>query len=132
MHAVTWIVIAFCLAHSAMFSGLNLAVFNVTRLRLEVEAASGNQSATELLSLRKDSHFLLTTILWGNVAFNTLLAIMANSVLVGGLAFLFSTVVITFIGEIVPQAYFTRHALRVGAKLTPFLRFYQFVQSIQY
>ncbi len=127
MHGITWIVIAFCLAHSAMFSGLNLAVFNVTRLRLEVEAASGNQSATELLSLRKDSHFLLTTILWGNVAFNTLLAIMANSVLVGGLAFLFSTVVITFIGEIVPQAYFTRHALRVGAKLTPFLRFYQFV-----
>ena len=30
-------------------------------------------------------------------------------------------------GEIVPQAYFSRHAMRMGALLSPLVRFYQFV-----
>jgi len=33
--------------------------------------------------------------------------------------------VITFLGEIVPQAYFSRHALRVSGRLFPFLAFYR-------
>jgi hypothetical protein len=39
--ALTWIGIAFCIAQSAFFAGLNLAIFSVSRLRLEVEAAGG-------------------------------------------------------------------------------------------
>lgn len=116
-----------CIVHSATFSGLNLALFGLTRLRLEVEAASGNQHAVSILNLREDSHFLLTTILWGNVAFNTLLAILSNSVLAGVFAFIFSTFFITFFGEILPQAYFSRHALRMGSLLAPVIRFYQVV-----
>ena len=42
-------------------------------------------------------------------------------------AFLFSTVVITLVGEILPQAYFSRHALRVAALLAPVLKFYRFI-----
>ena len=33
--------------------------------------------------------------------------------------------VITFAGEIAPQAYFSRHAMRMGLLLAPVLRFYQ-------
>ena len=121
----TWLVIAICIIHSAIFSGLNLALFGLTRLRLEVEAGSGNIDAINILSLRKDSHYLLTTILWGNVSFNTLLAIMSNSVLTGVIAFLFSTVFITLFGEIVPQAYFSKHALKMGSILTPVIKFYK-------
>lgn len=127
MTTLTWIGICICVIHSGMFSGLNLALFGVTRLRLEVEVTSGNKVAEKVLRLRRDSHFLLTTILWGNVAFNTLLALLANSVLAGVYAFVFSTFIITFIGEIVPQAYFSRHALRMASLLSPALRFYQFV-----
>lgn len=126
-YIIIWLGVAACLSQSAIFSGLNLAVFGMTRLRLEVEASSGNEAAARVLKLRQDSHFLLTTILWGNVAVNTLLAILSNSVLTGAAAFAFSTVLITFVGEIIPQAYFARHALPVAARLTPFLRFYQFV-----
>ena len=110
-----------------MFSGLNLAIFSISRLRLEVEASKKNEGAIRVLSLRKDSNFALTTILWGNVGVNVLLALLANSILAGVLAFLFSTVVITFFAEIVPQAYFSRHALRMAAWLYPVLRFYQFL-----
>jgi hypothetical protein len=122
-----WLGIALCLTQSAMFSGLNLAMFGVSRLRLEVEVADGNRHAAAILALREDSNFLLTTILWGNVGINVLLTLLSDSVLAGVSAFVFSTVVITLVGEIAPQAYFSRNALRMGAMLAPLLRFYQFL-----
>jgi len=125
MHLLTWLGIAACLSQSAIFSGLNLALFGVSWLQLEVQAETGNRDAARLLSLRKDSNFLLTTILWGNVGANVLLTILSDSVLTGLGAFALSTFVITFGGEIAPQAYFSRHALRMVGLLAPLLRFYQ-------
>ena len=66
-----------------MFSGLNLACFSVSRLQLEIDASNNNQDAVKVLGFRKDSNFLLTTILWGNVSVNTLLALLSGSVLGG-------------------------------------------------
>lgn len=125
--ALIWLGIILCLSQSASFSGLNLAVFSLSRLRLEAAARSGDAHAQSVLDLRRDSNFTLTTILWGNVAVNVLLTLLADSVLAGAAAFLFSTVVITIAGEIMPQAYFSRHALRVAATLTPLLRLYQWL-----
>ncbi len=122
---LTWIGIVFCLSQSAMFSGLNLGFFSVGRLRLEAEAESGNKAAAKVLRLRKDANFLLCTILWGNVSVNVLLALLSESVLAGIGAFIFSTVGITLFGEIFPQAYFSRHGIRVGALLAPVIRIYQ-------
>jgi len=127
MTPLIWLGIALCISQSAMLSGLNLACFSVSRLRLEVEAANKNKHALRVLALREDSNFLLVTILWGNVSVNVLLALLSGSVLAGVLAFLFSTVVITIVGEIIPQAYFTRHALVTASRLAPLLRFYQVV-----
>lgn len=123
----TWLGIVFCISQSAMFSGLNLAFFSVTRLRLEVEVASNSREATRVLTMRQDSNFLLTTILWGNVGVNVLLTLLSDSVLAGVGAFVFSTVIITFVGEILPQAYFSRHALRMASLLAPILRLYQII-----
>lgn len=120
-----WVGICFCISQSAMFSGLNLAFFSLTRLRLEVEVSSGNHSARRVLQMRQDSNFLLTTILWGNVGINVLLTLLSHSVMAGLSAFLFSTVLITFIGEILPQAYFSRHALKMASMLAPVLRLYE-------
>jgi len=125
MTAFTWIAIVFCVSQSAMFSGLNLAFFSLSRLRLGMEARKGSPEALRVLSLRKDSNLLLTTILWGNVAVNVLLALLSNSVLAGLAAFLFSTFVITFFGEIVPQAYFSRHALKMASALAPVMKLYR-------
>ena len=122
-----WLGIAVCISQSAMFSGMNLAVFSISRLRLEAEAAGGNADALRLLEMRQDANFLLTTILWGNVGINVLLTLLSDSVMAGLLAFLFSTFLITFAGEILPQAYFSRHALRMAALLGPVLRVYQII-----
>lgn len=120
-----WAGIIFCISQSAMFSGLNLALLGISRMRLEVEVASGDENAEKILKLRKDSNYLLTTILWGNVGINVLLTLLADSVLAGVTAFFFSTFLITFLGEITPQAYFSRHALKMGGLLAPVIRFYQ-------
>ena len=122
----TWIGIALCISQSAMFSGLNLAVFSVSRLRLEIEAGA-NPDAAALLALRRDANLTLSTVLWGNVSVNVLLTLLSDSVLAGVSAFVFSTVVITFFGEIIPQAYFSRHALRVAARLAPVLKTYRVI-----
>ncbi len=122
---LAWAGIAFCLSQSAIFSGLNIAFFSISRLRLEIQVANGNKAAGRMLLLRQDSNFLLTTILWGNVSINVLLALLSNSVMTGLVAFVFSTFVITLGGEIAPQAYFSRNALRMAAALAPLIRFYQ-------
>ena len=126
-HLLIWLGIAACIAQGAAFSGLNLAVFSVSRLRLEVEASGGNPHAVRLLALRKDANLMLATILWGNVSTNVLLTLLSESILAGVAAFFFSTFAITFICEIVPQAYFSRHALRMVRRFEPFLTFYRIV-----
>ena len=125
--AFTWIGIGLCISQAAILSGLNLAVFSLGRLRLRVEAAGGNTRAIKVQRLRQDANEVLATILWGNVAVNVLLTLLAESALAGLAAFAFSTFVITIFGEIAPQAYFSRNALRMSAAFEPLIRAYRFV-----
>ena len=119
--------IFFCLTQSAVFSGLTLGLFGLSRLKLEIEVESGNQAAAAVLELRRDANLLLTTLLWGNVSINVLLTLLTDSVLSGLWAFFFSSVCITLFGEILPQAYFSRNALRMGILLAPVITFYRFI-----
>jgi metal transporter CNNM len=123
-NVLTWLGIALCIAQSGMFAGLNLAVFSLSRLRLEIEANAGNEDAVKVRELRRDSNLTLATIVWGNVATNVGLTLLSDSMLSGIGAFAFSTFAITFLGEIVPQAYFSRHALHMTARFIPLLRLY--------
>jgi hypothetical protein len=123
--ALTWLAIVLCIAQSGMFAGLNLAVFSLSRLRLEIAANAGEADAVRVRELRRDANRTLATIVWGSVATNVLLTLLSDSVLSGLAAFAFSTVAITFLGELVPQAYFSRHALRVTALLAPLLELYR-------
>ena len=124
---LTWIGILLCLTQAGVFSGLNLAFFAVSRLRLQAEADQGNPDAISVLRLRSDSNLLLATILWGNTSVNVLLALLADSVLTAVGAFFFSTVGITLFGEIVPQAYFSKRALKFASRFAPLIRLYRFL-----
>jgi metal transporter CNNM len=120
-----WLGIIASITLSALFSGLNLAIFTLSQLRLQLDADSGNNDATRVLDLRKNSNDVLATIIWGNVGTNVFLTLLSGSVLAGLGAFIFSTVMITLFGEIAPQAYFSRHALRMAARFLPFLNFWR-------
>ena len=122
-----WTGIILCIVQSAMFSGLNLAVFSLSQLRLQIDADGGDADAARVLELRKNSNQVLATIVWGNISTNVLLTLLSDSVLTGIAGFLFSTFALTLLGEIIPQAYFSRNALRMAARFLPFLNFYRVV-----
>src|SRR6516165_1847376 len=121
----TWLGIVACVAQSALFAGLNLAIFSLSQLRLQLEADGGNADAARVLDLRKNSNQVLATVIWGNVSTNVLLTLLSDAVLAGLSAFFFSAVVITLLCEIFPQAYFSRNALQMTARFLPFLNFYR-------
>lgn len=125
MDTANWLGIVFCLTQSAMFSGLNLAFFSVSKMRLKVEVARGNPVAEKVLAMREDANRLLATILWGNVGINVLLTLLSDSVMAGISAFVFSTFAITIFGEIIPQAYFSRNALKMAGAFSPVMRLYR-------
>ncbi len=125
--AAVWLGIALCVAQSAVLSGLNLAIFSISRLRLEIAVASGSHDAAKVRELRTDSNLTLATVVWANVATNVVLTLLSGSVMAGIGAFAFSTFAITIFGEIIPQAYFSRNAVRVAARLAPLLELYRIV-----
>jgi metal transporter CNNM len=120
-----WLGIIACISLSALFAGLNLAIFSLSQLRLQIEADGGNKDAARVLELRKESNQVLATVIWGNVGTNVFLTLLSDSVLAGLGAFFFSAAVITLFGEIAPQAYFSRNALRMTARFLPFLIFWR-------
>jgi metal transporter CNNM len=122
-----WLGIVVCIVQTGLFAGLNLAIFSLSQLRLQLETDGGNKDAASVLKLRQDSNGVLTTIVWGNVSTNVFLTLLSDSVLAGLGAFFFSAIAITILGEIVPQAYFSRNALRMTARFLPFLNFYRIV-----
>src|ERR1700730_12605896 len=120
-----WLGIITCMTLSALFSGLNLAIFSLSQLRLQIEVDGGNKDPARVLDLQKNSNQVLATVIWGNVGANVFLTLLSDSILAGLGAFFFSTVVITLFGEIAPQAYFSRNALRMAARFLPFLIFWR-------
>src|ERR1700685_796880 len=122
-----WLGVAACIVQSGLFAGLNLAVFSLSLLRLRIAADSGNADAVKVLELRKNANQVLSTVIWGNVTTNVLLTLLSDSILTGLGAFFFSAFAITMLGEIIPQAYFSRNALRMTARFLPFINFYRVV-----
>src|ERR1700721_28346 len=122
-----WLGVFACIIQSALCAGLNLAVFSLSLLRLQVEVDGGNKDAVKVTELRRNANQVLATIIWGNVTTNVLLTLLSGSVLTGVAAFFFSAFAITLLGEIIPQAYFSRNALQMTSRFLPFINFYRVV-----
>lgn len=76
----------------------------------------GNKDAKKIYPLRKNGNLLLCTILLGNVAVNAAIAIFLSSLTTGLIGGIISTGLIVLFGEIIPQAAFSKHALKFGGK----------------
>jgi metal transporter CNNM len=123
----SWLGVIACILQSGLFAGLNLTVFSLSLLRLQIEADGGNPDAVKVLGLRKNANQVLATVIWGNVTTNVLLTLLSDSLLTGIGAFFFSAFAITLLGEIIPQAYFSRNALSMTSRFLPFINFYRVV-----
>lgn len=89
---------------------------NVFDLKRKVKV--GNKYAKRIYPLRKHGNLLLVTLLLGNVAVNTALAVFLGSVTAGVVAGITATGLIVIFGEILPQAVFSRFALVLGSRTT--------------
>src|SRR3989338_4425765 len=125
MIILKYIAIVFLLFLSALFSGLSLGLMSLDPFSLRRKAKLGNLAAKKIYPLRKRGNQLLCTLLIGNIAVNSTIAVLLSSLTTGVIAGFMATGLIVIFGEIVPQAIFARHALQFGAKFSwlvyPFL-----------
>lgn len=104
------------IACSALFSGLTLGLMGLDVHELKRKMDLGNLDAARVYPVRKRGNLLLTTLLLGNVAVNSALSIFLGSIATGVLAGFMATTLIFLLGEIIPQAVISRHALAFGAR----------------
>ncbi|OQR88465.1 hypothetical protein ACHHYP_06801, partial [Achlya hypogyna] len=121
---------------AALFSGLTLGLMALDKNSLQIVIEAGDDPhatdkekknasyAKKIQPLRNDGHLLLTTLLFGNVSVNSIMAIVMADMTSGIVGFLITTVVLVIFGELVPQALCSRHALAIGARSVPVVWFF--------
>lgn len=112
---------------SGIFSGLTIGLMSLNKTELQRKIKLGDKDAKKVYSVRKNGNFLLTTLLLGNVAVNTALSIFLGDVASGVVGGVLATVLIVILGEIIPQALFSRYALKVGGSLVFLVRFFMII-----
>ncbi len=122
-----YIILIILLFLSALFSGLTLGIMGLNLSELKRKVNLGDKNAIKVLSVRKNGSLLLCSLLLANTAINSAISVFMTSIASGIVAGTVSTISIVLIGEIAPQAIFSRHALRFGAKMTWFMKVVMFV-----
>ena len=122
-----YIIVAFLIILSGLFSGLTLSLLSLDKNELKRKAALGNKNAEKVYAVRKNGNLLLSTLLLGNVAVNSAIAIFLGDLTSGVIAGVVATSLIVIFGEIIPQATFSRHALKVGAQTAWVVRIFIFI-----
>ncbi len=106
---------------------MTLGYFSLNLTSLENKIKIGDKRAYRIYSIRKNSNLLLCTLLLGNVAVNSVVAVLLGSIASGLAASLMATGLIFVIGEIIPQAVFSRYGLRFGAMFVWLVKIFIFL-----
>ena len=119
-----YFIIAILIIFSALFSGLTLGFMSLNISELKRKVSLGNKDAAKVYGIRRHGNLLLTTLLVGNVAVNSVLAIFLGSITSGFAAGLIAISLIVVLGEITPQAIFSHFALSLCAKMAWLVRIF--------
>ncbi|KAI4271788.1 MAG: hypothetical protein LQ337_005755 [Flavoplaca oasis] len=118
------------------FAGLTIALMGqqdeiyLQVIRTSGEPAEQKHAGRVLRLLKRGKHWVLVTLLLGNVITNETLPIVLDRSLGGGWpAVLGSTVLIVIFGEIIPQSICVRYGLPIGAYLSPLVLVLMYVLS---
>ncbi|EPX70941.1 morphology protein [Schizosaccharomyces octosporus yFS286] len=124
---------AFLVLLGGVFAGLTIGLMGCDEVYLQVLEQSGDEyerkHANKVLRLlNRGKHWVLVTLLLGNVIVNETLPIVFDSIIGGGWpAVLISTAAIVIFGEVIPQALCVRYGLSIGAKLEPLVLFMMYL-----
>jgi metal transporter CNNM len=119
---VTLVVVLVLVVVAAVCSGLNVSLMALETASLKRKAKLGDARARRVLPLRRNYHLTLAGILLTNVAAVSATSLVLESAFYGVVAGVATTLLMVIFGEILPQAYFTRHALAFCARLSPLMR----------
>lgn len=115
------------LSCSALFSGLTLGLFTLSKGHLRYKAELGDKMAERIYNVRKKGNLLLCTLILGNVTVNSMLSVYIGTLTTSVAASFISTALIVIIGEILPQAIFARYAFKLASKTIPLAEFFIFL-----
>jgi len=118
------VIVLILVGFSALFSGMTLGFFSLNKDDLKRKMEIGDKNAIKIYPIRKNGNLLFCTLLIGNVAVNSTLAIYLGSIASGFTAGLIATSLIVIFGEIIPQASFSRYALVLGARFAWLVRIF--------
>jgi CBS domain containing-hemolysin-like protein len=90
---------------------------------LRRKAKLGDKQAKRVLPLRRKSHLTLAAILLTNVGAVSATSLVMEHEFNGLVAGIAATLLIVILGEILPQAFFTRNSLAFVSRFVPLLRF---------
>uniref|UniRef100_A0A8R1TZN2 CNNM transmembrane domain-containing protein n=1 Tax=Onchocerca volvulus TaxID=6282 RepID=A0A8R1TZN2_ONCVO len=122
-------IIAICAMLSAIFSGLTTGLMALSTDDLKLIAKGSDDKkereyASNILPLRARGNFLLCSIVLGNTICNIMVTLLISDIFKSVdeyyvnivLSLVTPTIIITLLGEIVPQAVCARHALCIGSR----------------
>ncbi|GJJ75393.1 metal transporter CNNM [Entomortierella parvispora] len=127
--------IVFLVMIGGIFAGLTIGLMGLDETNLHVLMASGSsneQVNAEIVFslLSRGKHWVLVTLLLGNVIVNETLPVVLDSELGGGVvAILISTLLIVIFGEIIPQAVCARYGLAIGAYCAKPMLVFMYIMS---
>ncbi len=124
---MVYLIVVFLVGLSGLFSGLTLGLLSLDKSELKRKIALGDKFAKKVYSVRRDGNLLLTTLLLGNVAVNSTLAIFLGDLTSGLVGMLLTTGLIVVFGEIIPQAVSVRYGLAIGARTVWLVKFFMFI-----
>jgi metal transporter CNNM len=120
---VQLILMVVCIGFSAMLSGLTLGFLGLDLTGLEIVMEGDDPInaayARKIYPVRKRGNLLLSSLVLGNTAVNSLLSILLADYAGGLVGLLVSTMLIVVLGEILPQAVCSRYALMIGSRSVP-------------
>lgn len=119
---ITILIVLALVVVAAVCSGLNVAIMSLKPDELKRKAKLGNPAASRALPLRQNVHLTLAAILLTNVAAVSATSLYLESVFLGVIAGVITTLLMVIFGEILPQALFNRKALFYVSTLAPVLR----------
>lgn len=104
---------------------------DIIDLRVLTESGTEKEKwyAHRILPVRKHGNWLLCTLLIGNTAVNSALAIVTADLFGGIAGFLSSSITILYVGEIIPQAVCHRFGLVIGAHAIPIVRIFMYLTA---